>query len=121
EVWDGLEPGVHTLVLEGEAPDGSPRVVFEQFLVDEQPAPPSAPLDVTTSAGTGSVDVEWEPPSSHGGAPLVGYTAVAEPGGSTCDAVPPDTICTIDGLVDGSAYTVTVSARNTVGSGPPST
>ena len=80
---------------------------------------PTAPTAVvaTSNANTQSV-VSWTAPSSNGGAAISGYTVVSSPGGFTCSAA--ITNCTVGGLTNGSAYTFTVTATNSAGTGPAS-
>ncbi len=51
--------------------------------------------------------------------PITGYTATASPGGKTCTSTGA-TGCTIDGLTNGTDYTVTVTATTDVGTSDPS-
>ena len=78
---------------------------------------PDAPGNVTADAGDRSVTVSWTAPSNDGGAPVTGYrvraSADGQPG-ATCTASS-DTSCSIDGLRNGVAYTVTVVAQNAAG------
>ncbi|HJP89517.1 MAG TPA: FG-GAP-like repeat-containing protein [Candidatus Limnocylindrales bacterium] len=108
--------------------DGSPDIVEADYnnglilLANTIPAPkptvPSAPSILSAIGGDRSVAVAWNAPASNGGTPITSYTATASPGGATC--VVTVTSCTIGGLVNGTTYTVTVHATNTVGSSPES-
>ncbi|MCC5954285.1 MAG: S-layer homology domain-containing protein [Acidimicrobiia bacterium] len=82
--------------------------------------PPDPPTAVTVDAGATTLDIGWTPPASDGGTPITSYTATATPGNHTCTTTPPDTTCTIDGLTNGTTYTVTVTATTTVGTSEPS-
>jgi streptogramin lyase len=82
--------------------------------------PPSAPLDVAATAASGEATVSWTPPLDDGDVALTEYTVTASPGGATCSATPPTTTCTVTGLTNGTTYTFTVVATNTVGEGPAS-
>jgi hypothetical protein len=79
---------------------------------------PGAPTRTSAAARERSAAVSWTAPNN-GGSPITGYIAKAEPGGATCSPVPvTSTTCTIPGLADGTAYTVTVTASNSVGPSP---
>jgi hypothetical protein len=56
---------------------------------------------------------------SDGGSPITGYTVTASPGGATCSTAGTRS-CTVTGLLNGTAYTFTVRATNSVGTGPAS-
>lgn len=77
----------------------------------------------SVSFGDGTLTVGFVAPGSDGGAAITAYRAVATPDGGgaaveqDCGAVSP---CTIGGLTNGTAYTVTLAARNSAGIGPAS-
>jgi len=79
---------------------------------------PGAPAIGTATASSGQAAVAFTPPPSTGGTSITGYTAVSSPGGitGTCASSP----CTVTGLTNGTAYTFTVTATNSVGTGPAS-
>jgi fibronectin type 3 domain-containing protein len=79
---------------------------------------PNAPTLNTATAGNGKVVMAWAAPTSNGGRPITGYTATASPGGATCSTT--SLGCTITGLTNGTTYTVSVTAKNVIGSGPAS-
>jgi len=81
--------------------------------------PPGQPTAVTADPLDRSAAVSWDAPGSDGGSPIVGYTATADPGGNTCTTDGALT-CTVTGLTNGTAYTVTVTATNAVATGQPS-
>src|SRR5207302_1985312 len=80
--------------------------------VPAQPAAPSA------APGNGRAIVTWSPPAN-GGQPITGYTITGTPGG-TAVAGGTATAAIVFGLANGTSYTFTVTARNVVGTGPPS-
>ena len=74
---------------------------------------PGAPTGVSATVGATSAAVSWSAPSSNGGSPITGYTAIASHGGLFCSTG--TTSCTVSGLTTGDAYTFTVTATNAVG------
>ena len=79
---------------------------------------PGAPAITNVSRGNGSASVSFTAPASDGGSALTGYVVTVHPGGATvaCTSSP----CTIPGLANGTAYTFTVHAANSVGAGAES-
>jgi uncharacterized repeat protein (TIGR02543 family) len=74
---------------------------------------PGAPTNVSaTSNGNQQSVISWSAPSSNGGAAITGYTVTANTG-ATCTTS--GTSCTISSLSNGTAYTFTVVATNSVG------
>ncbi len=88
------------------------------------PTAPAAPMGVTATAGNGSATVSWAAPNN-GNSPITRYTVTAYIAGkaqatTTVTGNPPSASATITGLTDGTTYTFTVTASNSVGTGPAS-
>jgi hypothetical protein len=86
---------------------------------------PGAPTAPTVTAGDAQAAVSWSAPSNDGGAPVTSYTVTPVPACPSCTGLsitgtPPATQTTVGGLTDGTSYTFTVTATNTVGPGSPS-
>lgn len=78
---------------------------------------PGVPQNVSATAGNASIAVLWSAPSSDGDTPITGYTATATAGSSsvTCHGGASASGCSITGLTNGTAYSVTVVATNQAG------
>lgn len=95
--------------------------------VTPQPTPtaPSAPQNVSAAAGDAQATVSWTAPASDGYRPISGYTVTARDGttnsssSTTVGATATSYLYT--GLTNGHAYTFTVAATNSVGTGPAAT
>ncbi len=86
----------------------------------ETPAsPPSVPLNVSATPGSGSVDVSWDIPSSNGGAAILYYTVVSSPDGITVTTS--STSVSVLGLINGIEYTFDVTATNLAGTSTTAT
>jgi len=78
---------------------------------------PDAPTGVSaTSGGNASTTVSWIAPSD-GGSAITGYTATSN-AGQTCSST--TTSCSVTGLTNGTPYTFTVTATNSIGISDPS-
>ena len=87
---------------------------------DPQNAIPSAPQNVTATAGNTAAAVSWAAPSFTAGNSIVNYTVTASPGGATVTVPANALTATVGGLTDGTSYTFTVAASSSVGRGPAS-
>jgi len=85
-------------------------------------AVPDPPAAIWARAGDASITATWVEALSPGTSPLTGYVATAMPGGASCsvDASPDAMGCRIEGLANGTVYTVRVAAINGSGSSLPS-
>ena len=83
---------------------------------------PGAPVGVTAgSFEDGQSRGSWQRPEFDGGVSISDYTVTASPGGRSCTTTGSRGLyCTVIGLVNGTEYRFTVTARNTAGSSPPS-
>lgn len=80
---------------------------------------PGTPTEVNATRGPRSAVVSWRAPADNG-SPITGYTVTINPGGTTATVAGTRTRTTIKGLSNGTSYTFTVSATNTVGASPES-
>ncbi|MEI8405572.1 MAG: fibronectin type III domain-containing protein, partial [Actinomycetes bacterium] len=81
---------------------------------------PTAPLSPSATAGNSQSTVSWTTPTSDGGSAITGYVVIASPGGAIC-ATTGALTCVVAGLNNGTSYTFSISATNSVGAGPAAT
>jgi murein DD-endopeptidase MepM/ murein hydrolase activator NlpD len=81
---------------------------------------PWVPLNVSAVPASGSALVSWQPPQFDGGLPIASYT-VTSSAGQTATVSGNNTSATVSGLSNGSSYTFTVTALNSVGASAAST
>lgn len=108
-------------VGDGEYSDPSAAVTPQVGLDPTVPAKPAAP---SATAGSGSVALTFAAPAN-GGAAITGYSAscTSSDGGAAGTATTSSgtaTSMTVTGLTGGKTYTCTVSATNSMGTGPAS-
>jgi hypothetical protein len=78
---------------------------------------PGAPTGLLANAGDGRATVAFAAPAANG-SPITAYTVTALPSGA--HATGPASPITVGGLRNGTTYTLTVTASNALGTGPPS-
>ncbi|WP_249560513.1 DUF4347 domain-containing protein, partial [Shewanella sp. 10B] len=91
--------------------------VSQTFTVN--PALPSVPTSVTATAGNAQASVAFTAPVNTGGTSITGYTVTVSP----ADVAPINgsgSPIVVSGLTNGQAYTFTVTANNSAGTGPAS-
>lgn len=79
---------------------------------------PGSPTIGTATGGNAEATVAFTAPASAGGAAITGYTVTVNPGGATATGAASP--ITVTGLTNGTSYTFTVAATNSVGPGAPS-
>ena len=93
----------------GEATSGSVSVTISA------PTLPGAPVIGTATGGDAQATVNFTAPASDGGSPVTQYTVTSNPGAITATGA--SSPITVTGLTNGTAYTFTVTATNSVGTG----
>jgi trimeric autotransporter adhesin len=78
---------------------------------------PGAPTKVTATRGNGRATVAFTPPASDGGAAITSYRVAASDGRTVIGSASP---LVVTGLTNDDRYTFTVTATNSVGTGPAS-
>ena len=81
---------------------------------------PSAPAPVSAAAGDAQATVRWTAPADDGGGGIRGYTITASPSVTPVTVAGTARSAVITGLVNDRAYTFSVAASNTAGTGPAS-
>jgi hypothetical protein len=74
-----------------------------------------APTSVTATLGNAQATVTFTPPANNGGQPITLYTVTSNPGNIT--ATGSGSPITVTGLTNGTSYTFTVVATNSLGQG----
>ncbi|MGA3056473.1 MAG: SpoIID/LytB domain-containing protein, partial [Candidatus Limnocylindrales bacterium] len=95
------------------------HVYYGPGLVIQGVAPPGAPISVSAVPFDSSAQVSWAAPISDGGLAITAYVVTSTPEGKTCTTAGALT-CAVGGLTNGTGYTFTATATNSVGTGPAS-
>ena len=83
-----------------------------RVMTADGPTVPSAPRTLTATAGNSQVILNWAIPSSNGGSTIIEYIVIVNSVEFTNSIT---TSITINGLNNGTSYTFSVKARNTIG------
>jgi len=81
---------------------------------------PGAPTALAATATNGGASLSFKAPSSDGGAAISQYTATCTAAGASKTASATASPITLTGLTNGTAYTCSVTAKNSAGSGAAS-
>jgi len=79
---------------------------------------PGAPQGVTATAGVEAASVSWSPPAGDGQSAIEAYVVTARPGGKSVTVAGSASSASVEGLSPGTAYTLSVAAKNALGEGP---
>jgi len=79
---------------------------------------PGPPITVSAARGNGQATVSFSPPVSDGGSAITNFIVTSSPGGFI--GMGGSSPITVNGLSNGTSYTFTVVATNSVGAGPSS-
>jgi len=121
--WDasGVSSGTHTLFAVSRDLIGNTSTSSSVLITVSNLAVPGAPTSVSATAGNTQATVTFGAPTSDGGASITGYTVTSTPaGGTDIDAGTTALSHTVTGLANGTPYTFTVTATNSVGTSSPS-
>ena len=109
---------VTATATDGTSASGSATFAWVVQALVTVPGPPSA---VSATPGDAQAVVSWTAPVSNGGSPITGYTIAPSPACPACTGMTTTGVSsTVSGLVNGTAYTFTVTATNAAGTSPAS-
>ena len=125
-VVSGLDPSI-SYTFKVQAANGSgtgPLSAASNAITPTAPTAPGAPIGVIASAGNQQATLRWTAPSD-GGRTITRYTVTPYLNGvaqatTAVTGSPAPTTAVVSSLTNGSAYTFTVSATNSVATGPDS-
>lgn len=90
--------------------------VFVSLLGEPSLTTPDPPTTLSATPGNGQVAVSWAAPANDGGAPIDGYVVTPVANGVSGSPISVSTTQTVvTGLVNGTSYTFSVLAHNSVG------
>ncbi|MGA1866877.1 MAG: fibronectin type III domain-containing protein, partial [Thermoplasmatota archaeon] len=95
----------------------------ETSMIEGTPAAaPETPGALTATAGNGSIDLQWNPPYSNGGSPVIEYLVYRKTPGENLDQIGTATAgsfsYTDSDVEGGTTYTYAVKAKNRMGLSP---
>ena len=111
-------PACESATIDSTSSPSLSQLTGTVFAVSALATVPGAPTKVSAKAGNASATLTWTAPSSDGGAAITGY--VIKPSRGPAVKVGDVTSDTLTGLTNGTAYSFTVAAVNSVGTGPSS-
>ena len=85
------------------------------------PVLPGVPLNVAVTGGDGSVRLTWDPPASNGGDTIQAYVVTGTPGSIVRTVDGRARSLSVGSLTNGTSYSFSVAAKNSVGTGTAST
>ncbi len=101
------------------APSDSSEAVTPS-LAPQPLAAPGAPASVIAEAGNRQAKITWAAPNNDGGSAVIGYVVISDPDSPNSPMIGDNVLTsTMTELTNGTSYTFTVSAINSVGVSAP--